>query len=147
MFKKILLSLLLLFALLVGFVAIGIYLDSMAEQQATGFCDAIPLATPIDVAHFKQTLLHAQPAMILGRDEIDNLRFNINARRDVITEQKIAASGIDEFLNKAGIKSAEEDKQASILVWFLGSFPYSGYVCEIRLAQQRVSSKRVVAID
>jgi len=148
MFKKILLSLLLLFALLVGFLAIGVYLDHTLEQQATAFCDTIPLATTIDVAHFKQTVLRTQPTIILGHDQIDDISFSINARHNAtITEQKIVASGMDEFLNKAGVKSGAEDKQAYISAWFRGFLPFSGYACEIRLVQQRVSSKRVVAID
>jgi hypothetical protein len=147
MFNKILLSLLLLFALPVGFLAIGVYLDHTLEQQATAFCDAIPLAAPIDAAHFRQTVLRAQPTIILGRNEIDDVSFYINARHDAITEQKIAASGMDEFLNKAGVKSGAEDKQAYISARFRGFLPFSGYACEIRLVQQRVSSKHLVVAD
>jgi len=137
MLKKILLSVLLLFALLVGFLAIAIYLDSIAEQQATGFCDAIPLAIPIDVAHFKQTVLRTQPMIIsgLGNDQAGDFRFHINARHDVITEQTIAVSGMEELLNKSD--------EAYISVWFHQGFLLFGHGCEIHVVQQRVSRKRV----
>ncbi len=146
MFKKILLSLLLLFALLVGFLAIGVYLHETLEQQATAFCDAIPLATPIDVAHFKQTVLRTQPTKIGGAGLMD-YGFHINARHDAITEQTIAASGMDEFFNKAGVKSAAEDQQPYITAWFSSFMPFTGYACEIRLEQQRVSSKHLIVAD
>ncbi len=141
---KILLS---LFILLIGFFATGVYLHETLEQQATAFCDAIPLATPIDVAHFKQTVLRTQPTTIGGSDQINNVSFHINARHDAITEQMIVASGMDEFLNKAGIKSSAEDQQAYIVTWFSSFMPFTGYACEIRLEQQRVSSKHLIIAD
>ncbi|OUD13179.1 hypothetical protein [Thioflexithrix psekupsensis] len=140
---KILLS---LFVLLIGFLATGIYLHETLEQQATAFCDAIPLATPIDVTHFKQTVLHTQPTTIGGAGLTD-YSFHINAYHDVITEQKIAASGMDKFLNEVGIKSSAEDRQLYIVAWFSSFMPYTGYACEIRLEQQRVSSKHLFIAD